>query len=441
MTDSKRRDRIVTTSVIVTIVAVGVVVASFIPTQESDTAGDEAAAPTPEIVTEPVDYPVTIPGCDEVEPPARGEPELRLSAVTEAQSTYDNPAFPWLTTSKAASMSEAVRTALPSDVDIVLAAPSQSLTFAPVQDFGDSGFDPVSNATAELTRDGATAYVSLGVGPSESGVPPCVAGSLDRRDTEADGTVIDSDDSWYEIDGARTYSRSAIAYHSDGTRVSVYMSAGASSTLPLEQDEVARIAALPDLAVSVPPSSDTPELQRDCSIYSSDDGTVRDIRPEAVAAANAAFTASWATLPSAPVLDRPIGSMIPAGFSSGICSDLAVVGSTIRLAVSVVGGQPLPTAPDPYDPSHYGQLPETRTLPDGSVIQVLDADITHMMTSEEGTGLLSRSVTVTRPSGVQVSARSTVEVTANGRAPLTLPEPLPVDVLDALANTPIEQWP
>ncbi|MGB7236846.1 MAG: hypothetical protein WBD41_12790 [Rhodococcus sp. (in: high G+C Gram-positive bacteria)] len=441
MADSKRLDRIMTTSVIVTIVAVGVVVASFIPTQEGDTASGDAAAPTPEIVTEPVDYPVTIPGCDVVEPPEEGGEELFFSITSEGERTYDNPAFPWLTTSKAAAMSEAVRAALPPDVEIVLAPPSQSLNFTPVQDFGDSGFDPVSNATAELTRDGATAYASLGVGPSDSGVPPCVAGSLDRRDTEVNGTVIDSNDSWYEIDGARTYSRSATAYHTDGTRVSVYMSAGASSIMPLEQDEAARIAALPDLAVSVSPPSDTPALQRDCSIYPSDDGAVRDIRPEAVAAANAAFTASWVTLPDAPVLDRPIGSMIPAGFGSGICSDLAVVGSTIRLAVSVVGGQPLPTAPDPYDPSHYGQIPETRTLPDGSVIQILDADITQMMTSEDGTGLLSRSVTVTRPSGVQVSAQSTVEVTANGSAPLTLPEPLPVDVLDAVANTPIEQWP
>ncbi|MDJ0396129.1 hypothetical protein QMK17_22670 [Rhodococcus sp. G-MC3] len=442
MVDSRGLDRIRTASVVVTIISVGVVAASFISTPNNVVADGGTAATTSEVVTEPVEYPVDIPGCDDVqEPPTESESMLFSSSIGGGESTYDNPAFPWMTSGRAAVMSEAVRAALPSDVDIVLAAPSQSLSFGPVEDIDVPGFDPVSNATAELMRDGSAAFVSLGVGPSDKGAPPCVAGSLDSRDTDSDGTVVDINDTWYEIAGTRTYSRSATAYRQDGTRVSVHLSAPSSPTLPLEQDEIAAIAALPELGVSTPLPSEPPVLRRDCSVYSSDEGTVRDINPEALDAANAAFTASWASLRGAPALDRPVGSLIPAGFGSGICTDVAVLGSSIRLAVSVVGNQPLPTAPDPYDPSFYGQLPETRTLPDGSVIQYFDADVTNMLTSEDGTGLLSRSVTVTRPSGVQVSARSSVEVGANGKAPLTLPEPLPVGILDVVAATPIGQWP
>lgn len=441
MVDSKRLDRIRTASVVVTIVSVGVVAASFISTPDNNMADGGTAATTSEVATEPVEYPAAIPGCDEVQEPPTESESMLLTGSIGGESTYDNPAYPWMTSAKAAVMSEAVRTALPPDVAIVLAAPSQSLSFGPVEDIDVPGFDPVSNATAELTRDGSTAFVSLGVGPSDKGAPPCVAGSLDSRDTDSDGTVIDINDTWYEIAGARTYSRSATAYRQDGTRVGVHLSAPSSSTLPLEQDEIAAIAALPELGVSTPPPSEPPVPRRDCSVYSSDEGTVRDIRPEALDAANAAFAASWAALRGAPALDRPVGSLVPAGFGSGICTDVAVLGSSIRLAVSVVGNQPLPTAPDPYDPSFYGQLPETRTLPDGSVIQYFDADVTNMLTSEDGTGLLSRSVTVTRPSGVQVSARSSVEVGAGGSAPLTLPEPLPVEILDVVAATPIGQWP
>ncbi|WP_230593981.1 hypothetical protein [Rhodococcoides fascians] len=435
MTDSGLLDRIRTVSVVVTIVAVGVVVASFIPSRET------GSSTTGNFVSAPVDVSADIPGCDTVEPPVEDEGGLYSRATFGGDSTYDNPAFPWFTAAKAAAMSEAVRAAVPADVEIELAAPSNSLNFGPVTDFGDSEFDPMTTAYAELTRDGVTAFVSVNVGPSSDGVPPCVAGALERRDIDADGTVVDSGDSWYEIDGVRTYSRSATAYREDGTRVSVYQSAGSSPAMPLEQQEAAAIASIPELAMSAPSPAESPVLQVDCSVYPPGDGTVKDLSREAVDAANAAFTASWAAIPDAPALDRPIGSLVPDGFGSGICTDVGVGDGTIRLAVSVAGGQPLPTAPDPYDPSFYGQLPVLRTLPDGSVVEFLDTDITQMMTSEDGTGLLSRSVTVTRPSGVQVSARSTVEIAAGGRAPLTLPEPLSAEVLDAVANTPIGQWP
>ncbi|WP_037176053.1 hypothetical protein [Rhodococcoides fascians] len=61
--------------------------------------------------------------------------------------------------------------------------------------------------------------------------------------------------------------------------------------------------------------------------------------------------------------------------------------------------------------------------------------------SEDGTTQLTRSVTVTRPSGVQVSVRSTVDLEPTQYAPLVLPEPLSFEVLDAVAQAPITQWP
>ncbi|WP_338891920.1 hypothetical protein [Rhodococcus sovatensis] len=296
-------------------------------------------------------------------------------------------------------MSDAVRAALPADVAVALAPPSSSLVFQPVEDFGDTvpqGVIPTTSASGQLVRDGVSAYTTIGVGPADAGVPDCVAGDLDSRTTMPDRTVVDTLDTWYEESGSRTYWRSATAYHPDGTRVHVSLTGNDLTALPLGADEAAAIAGSPDLALSTLAPAGTPAPRQDCSVYAaSSTGTVQDIRRESVDAANAALTATWASIPNAPTLDRPIGSLVPDGFTSGVCTDLDVVGARIGLSVSVSGGQPLPAPVDPYDPNAaYGPLPVTRTLPDGSVMQSEDAGITEGLVSEDGTTRLSRSVTL-----------------------------------------------
>lgn len=448
--EGRRHDAIIDASVIVTIVALGVVAAGLLRSPESAVVEGGSSVDSEPVLFEPVEYPVDIPGCPEVEPPPSDEGDLVMSSsIVESTPSYDDPAYPWLTSGKAGAMSDAVLAALPADVTIVLAAPSQSVTFQPVDDLGDAapdGFEPSTSARGELARADSSAYASIDVRPSDTGVPACVAGALDARITEPDGTVIDTNDSWYEYGGNRTHFRTTTAYHPDGTQVTANLT-GTSAEFPLETSELATVAALPDLRLTVPAPAGASAPRQDCyvspsEIMSGENGTVADIRAESVEAANAALTNTWESLPGAPPLSRPIGSLVPGSYGSGACTDLEVVGTDIALSISVSGGAALPVALDPYDPeSAYGPVIDFRTLPDGSVVESYDVDIVNSPVSEDGTTQLTRSVTVTRPSGVRVSVRSTVDLDRTQYAPLVLPDPLPFDVLDAVAQAPIEQWP
>lgn len=438
--EGRRHDVIIDISVIVTVVALGVVAAGLLRSPESAVAEGDSA-----VVSEPIEYPVDIPGCPEVEPPPSDEGDLVMSSsIVDGTPSYDDPAFPWLTSGKAGAMSDAVLAALPADVSVVMAAPSQSVTFQPVDDLGDAapdGFEPSTSARGELARADSSAYASIDVRPSDTGVPACVAGALDARIADSDGTVIDANDSWYEWGGNRTHFRTATAYHPDGTQVIANLT-GESAEFPLEAAELATVAALPDLRLTVPAPAGASAPRQDCYVSSGETGTVADIRAESVEAANDALTTTWESLPDAPPLNRPIGSLVPGSYGSGVCTDLEVVGTDIALSISVSGGSALPVALDPYDPeSAYGPVIEFRTLPDGSVVESYDVDIANSLVSEDGTTELTRSVTVTRPSGVQVSVRSSVALDRTQSAPLVLPEPLPFDVLDAVAQAPIVQWP
>ncbi|WP_415972772.1 hypothetical protein [Rhodococcus sp. 077-4] len=452
MPEGRRYDAIIDVSVIVTVVALGVVAAGLLHSPENAVSTEEAAVDSDySIVSEPIEYPVDIPGCSEVEPPPSGESELFMtSSIGGDTPSYDNPAYPWLTSGKAGAMSAAVLAALPSDVTVELAAPSQSLTFQPVDDLGadmPEGFEPSTSATGTLARAGSSAYASVDVRPSDTGIPTCVAGALDARITVPDGTVVDTNDSWYEYGGNRSHFRTATAYHPDGTQVTATLTDTDSAEFPLETSELALIAARPELRVTVPAPADTPAPRQDCSVssggmLSDEDGTVAEIRAESVESANDALTETWESLPSAPPLDRPIGSLVPGYYGSGVCTDLEVVGTDIGLSISVSGGAALPVARDPYDPENaYGPVVQFRTLPDGSVVESYDADVVNSMTSEDGTTQLTRSVMVTRPTGVQVSVRSTVDLDRTQYAPLVLPDPLPFDILDAVAQASIAQWP
>lgn len=439
--EGRRYDTIIDASVIVTVVALGVVAAGLLRSPESTVAERDSS-----IVSEPIEYPVDIPGCSEVEPPPSSEGEMFMtSSIVQGSSSYDNPAYPWLTSGKAGAMSDAVLAALPDDVSVRLAMPSMSLVFQPVKDYGDDipeGLSPSTDAMGELERADTSAFASISVRPSDALVPACVAGALDARITQADGTVIDTDDTWFEYDGNRTNFRSATAYHPDGTLVTANLTGSSSVEFPLEPSEMARIVSLTDLRLTVPAPAGSAAPLQDCYIPSQDSGTERDLRADAIDTANDALTTAWQAIPNAPVLDRPIGSLIPGGFGSGVCTDLDVVGTRVGLSISVSGGAELPVARDPYDPENaYGAEVELRTLPDGSVIERSDADIVNSTTSEDGITQLTRSVTVTRPSGVQVSVSSAARFERGSYAPMVLPEPLPFEILDAVAQAPITQWP
>ncbi|AMY53774.1 hypothetical protein A3L23_02437 [Rhodococcoides fascians D188] len=437
----RRHNTVIDVSVIVTVVALGVVAAGLLRSPESVAVDADSS-----VVFEPVQYPVDIPGCVEVEPPPSDEGEVVMRATLGGETpSYDNPAYPWLTSGKAGAMSDAVLAALPADVAVALAAPSQSLTFQPVDDLGGAvpeGLEPSTTATGTLARGDSSAYASVDVRPSETGIPACIAGALDARTTESDGTVVDTVDSWYEFAGDRTNLRTATAYHPDGTQVTANLTAARSDEFPLESSELARIATVSDLRVAVPAPAGSAAPRQDCSVWTQDSGSAQDIRADRVAAANDALATVWQAIPNAPALNRPIGSLVPGYYGSGVCTDLEVVGTRVGLFVSVSGGAELPVATDPYDPDNaYGPVVEFRTLPDGSAVESYDADIVNSTTSEDGTTQLTRSVTVTRPSGVQVSVRSTAAFEPGSYAPLVLPDPLPIEVLDAVAQAPIEQWP
>ncbi|WP_250851676.1 hypothetical protein [Rhodococcoides kroppenstedtii] len=82
MTGAKRHDLIVNTSVVITIVAAGIVVAGLLPRDDAATEDATGQNPGEQVVSEPVRYPVDIPGCDTVQAPPEGDGSLRFSFAT-----------------------------------------------------------------------------------------------------------------------------------------------------------------------------------------------------------------------------------------------------------------------------------------------------------------------------------------------------------------------
>jgi hypothetical protein len=74
--EGRRHNAVIDVSFIVTVVALGVVAAGLLHSPESElppgnavSSGEAARDGDYSIVSEPVEYPVDIPGCSEVEPP------------------------------------------------------------------------------------------------------------------------------------------------------------------------------------------------------------------------------------------------------------------------------------------------------------------------------------------------------------------------------------
>ena len=350
--------------VIVSTIAAGTVVAGLL--NDADTG-----EPTPDgaytYAFEPAPYPARIPGCDLVEPPSVPE---RVNFAAVGSDEYDNPRYPWFSGAKAAAMTQAAVDALPDSVELVFASPSQSLQFEPITDVDPSAFpqerdadlfNGSTNARGSLVRDGHIGTVTVDVQAWDRPILPCVAGAVDRRDTLPDGTVLDSLDTWYEINGVRTLERRVVAYSPDGTRIVATASdadntdprAGSrhSGRIPLTLDELTAIATTASLAVTAPIVPAVPLMP---SFGAFTDGNGPELTRAKVTRLDRALEARWASMPGNAdlALDQPIGSLRLTDFGKDTVCEVVTVtsatGAAGRLEIVVVSGQPASSRQDEY---------------------------------------------------------------------------------------------
>lgn len=432
---------------IVTIAASGVIVSGLLhdPEPELTTAPPTTTTTTPPVpddytyVTEPVTYPTTIPGCESIEPPGDG---AAFGFFAGSDFGYDNPAYPWFSGPKAVAMTDAAVRALPGDADMVFTSPQQSLLFGPIldpsveNDADRALFGGFTTAYATIRRGEDAGALSLSVRASTAPVPSCVAGRLDERRVLDDGTVVDVNDTWSETNGVRTVSRNAQAYAPDGSEITAHTddtdTTGGdpvhSGRPPLTVDELVALVSTPELRVSAPVPPGTPNVPESCSAPA--DGDPID------AATAARLDSVLAGIPLADLaVDRPLGALRPAGFGDdGVCQAVRVTtpGGESTLTVAVAAGQPRPSvtpdgeAPTPATGSGFV---ETRELPDGTVIQRQEYTLTTQGIAAGSAPVTSvtRTVTVTRPSGTRVDVTSRADVPA---------DPLPMERLEQIATTP-----
>lgn len=427
---------------LVSVVAVGVVVAGFLHSPEPElttalptttTAPPEPERPEYSYVTPSVTYPTQIPGCDVVERP--GESEL-ISFVTDSHLGYDNPDFPWFSGPRAGAMSLALREALPAGVEVEFAPPERSLLFQPIEGDTESEFGGDTSARATVSRNGKSGSLSVSVQQSGDPAPACIAGYLDARRMLPDGTVVDVLDTWSETDGVRTLSRSARAYVSDGSHVSAsstdaaYTGSGQvnSGTVPLTVDELVSIVTAPGLRVTapVPPGAGSPP--ESCS------SPVEERSGPAIDRATAErFDTVLATLPLDGVtLDRPLGALQPTRLDNGaVCQSVRVTtpGRESTLNIAIAGGQALPSTSAAPESSGTRDRTSVRQLSDGTVVEHGEDYYTSMgmRAGSEAKSTTQRVVTVTRPSGTLVRVASAAD------APAT---PLSFEQLDTIALVP-----
>ncbi|TQF66346.1 hypothetical protein FK531_17710 [Rhodococcus spelaei] len=432
----RRGGVLVDVAVIAAVVAAGTVVAGVL-----HDPGDEATAATGtgvSVVRPPVEYPTEIPGCDRVEPPYSGE-RIAFAGVGSG-ATYDDPNYPWFSGPKASAMSAALVGALPAAVDVVFASPQQSFVFEPMWTFGGPEqpegppvdlFGGRTTASGTVTRGPAVGSLTADVHRSDEPVPPCVAGELTRRTTLADGSVVDSQDTWVEYDGVRRLVRSADAYLPDGTRIRLSLDDRKSGELPLTVDELAAIALTPGLRASAPVPAGTPPPPASCHAGEGD-GASASLNRGTVDRLNRTLDDHWQRETTKPgSLDRPLGSLQLAESDSGsVCEVLTVttpVGES-DLRVSITGGR-VPHLPEPSpDGGFSGARRSAERLADGTVVE--RAEHSYALAGRDGADLgdeTSRSVTVTRPSGTQVRVTSSAAVPGI---------PLAADWLESVATAP-----
>ncbi|MGV8875530.1 MAG: hypothetical protein ACOH2Q_23605 [Rhodococcus sp. (in: high G+C Gram-positive bacteria)] len=382
---SLRRGGVRTDGIVVVVVVAMGVVAAGLTYQPMGQSGLGYAS-------EPVEYPVDIPGCESVEAP---EEDQFYGVATSGQERYDNPDYPWLTPEKANAMSIAVREALPAGVDVLAGSVVWSfgdpLVFQPVPST-DGAYDPGTSADGLISRDGVEGSVTVNVTRVADGPKPCQAGWLDARETRSDGTVVDTRDTWDEFDGDRSYFNVVRVYAPDGSvvvaassdRNADYESTG---TVPLSIDELRTIALRPELLWSTPVPNGTLPLPISCSTNSEGAG---QFSFQTVDRLNASLDGFWQAVGVPVELDRPLGSMrtSPSG-SAGACGAVMVGDGTLMIRVIDADYEPA------ENPS--GAV----TLPDGS--QFRDDNPGASITTLDGEPI--DDVTLVKPSGTRVDVQ------------------------------------
>ena len=327
--DSKWTDIVVIGSVVV--VGVGTAWATNDPAETGATLG---------FVSEPVEYPVDIPGCASVDPPQ--DSQSYGYAITGTED-YDNPAYPWLTPSKANAMSLVIQEALPADIDIVSRSrgpfSAEPLVFQPVPDMDMSVFDPGTSADATVVRNGVEGSFSVNVSRLDA-PEPCRAGWLDARETFSDGTVVDTLDTRDEIDGERFYTNLVRVYAADGTRVIVSSSNQdgnfeATGTVPLSLEELRAIAMLDDLKWSTRVPDGFPLLPIPCNRSGFSDGQFTAATVQRI---NTALDSFWLAIGEPLALDRPLGSVrVGSPGTANACGAVMVGDATLTVSVAEAG--------------------------------------------------------------------------------------------------------
>lgn len=379
--------------VIVSIISVGVVVAGL-----TNDPGVESLPAAHGVVVEPVDSDAPIPGCESVEP--NDEPGHAVEmTIGEKPESYDNPSYPWFDGPRASAMSAALVSSLPADAELKFAGPRQSLVFQPIlggRQGDTSKIFESTTASGTVIRNGVEGSVTVYVLKDDESAPPCTAGALDARNIMPDGTVVDTLDTWYEFAGQRSTVRSATAYTPDGSRVNA-STAGDGERLVLSVDELATIAALPQLRTTfpVPPWFDAPAMP--CTVQGSTEIGSPLLR-EVVTAVNDALNTFWDSTSRPVTFDRPLGSLQLDQYSpASACEDLEY-GSNQALTLTVT-----PTAGaydnDP-DQSSTGYEKTSTTLPDGSVLSISGIYVT------SPTGWPQQTVALETVSGTTIKARA-----------------------------------
>ncbi|MEV0762273.1 hypothetical protein [Nocardia sp. NPDC050435] len=369
-------------------------------------------------VTPPVQFPVQIPGCETVEPPRNGSPS---SVVFLDKYGYDNPFYPWFSGPKATAMTEALHAALPEDVEIAYASLQQSLLFEPIlgEDPKQENYGSDTAAHATLLRGDRAGALRVSVRQSAQPVPPCVAGDLDERRTLADGTIVDTHDTWHEMNRVRTLSRTATAYLPDGTVVRAHATdevTGRAAAVPLTVEELVTIVTTPGLRVTAPIPPATFAPPRWCITG------VKQSPPIAEAQAR-----RWnAVLVGIPLdgltLSPPLGALLPAYMGGGVCQivGLGIPEQDSLLSIKIIIGQPFPQQDSPDNDA------TSRRLADGAVLTTEESQYTASGPTKS-TARRSRTVTVTRPSGTQITVDSSVTAAD---------EPVSQALLEAIASNP-----
>lgn len=242
-----------------------------------------------------------------------------------------------------------------------------------------------------------------------------------------DGVVVDVHDTWREVDGVRSLSRTARAYVADGSWISAsaYDQVGPtqvenSGKIPLSIDDLVRIVADPRLRVSTAVPPGTPAPSEGCR-----GGSFETSGPAITREQVDRLDTVLATIDLGDVRLKPL--QLSEYSNDTVCTDGADATTTARLDVSITGGQPLPTPERPV-PGSGGQA-TLRALDDGTVVQTDRSfqSVSSSESSEDAGTETTISVVVTRPEGTQISVSSSAAATA---------DVLSADALESIALTP-----